>query len=309
MPEKKPDTPVPHQPPPVMEFANKLAQRKGEAGASLRQLTNLTASLRRPYSKSTIADKLTGRSKPDWEFVKAFVLACAAAERREPDWTQWRHDFERMLAELARWRRAHRTADGGLAGARARYLAGEPVQPSDVLEPEVLASWQRSGRTDHITTHYAGEPNLDTPLIKYGQPIVDHLINTWPGQPVSAILANPHAVICTRRTTDSSLEHHLDRHDLSPGFSYSEQHAATNGLGTALASHGSAYVSGPAHLADELQDDACAATVILDPLTNDSVGIIDLTCRHADAHKLLIAITALTAKNIADALQRDRLRS
>jgi hypothetical protein len=45
----------------------------------------------RPFARSTVNDKLTGASRPSWEFVEAFVAACANGTRlNEADLHKWR---------------------------------------------------------------------------------------------------------------------------------------------------------------------------------------------------------------------------
>ncbi len=63
------------------------------------------------YPTSTIHDKLMGRSKPTAEFVKAFVLACAAYSGAELDIVAWGAEYLDMLAELGRFKADRRAAE------------------------------------------------------------------------------------------------------------------------------------------------------------------------------------------------------
>ena len=195
------------------------------------------------------------------------------------------------------------TADlaSDLATDRLRFLAGELA-----LDSPMYSCWRRSGRRDHITVCFNGEPDLDTPLVKYGQRVVDNVIDRWQGPPVCAVLATPDVIVCSRRSVDRDLELRLDRNNLAPGFSFSEQNVASNGLGTAMATLDTAYVLGAGHLADELQDDVCAATIVRDPFTRDVAGIVNLTCRLEDASPHLITFVELAAADISRSLAEDR---
>ena len=78
---------------PVRAFAARLRRLQADSGGpSVRDLERLTDKVGSPYTRGTIQDKLTGRSAPTWEFVEAFVQACAlhtgAAE--QPDLRPWR---------------------------------------------------------------------------------------------------------------------------------------------------------------------------------------------------------------------------
>lgn len=299
----------------MREFANLLYRETCKAGASLRILERLTKRLESPYGKTTIGSKLNGEREFDWEFVAAIVLACGMHAGRKPDLEHWHREFDRMNEKLGHVRNALALngqrlpdADRRLAVARSLYLGGEEVRLDDLPGAQkIVASWRRCGReTAHLKVDFAGEPDPDIPLVRYGQPVVDRLLDKWPGPPVCAILAGPDVVIYTQKTTDTSLQLDLRRHNLAPGFRYDERNAATNGLGTALATRDTAYVVGPAHLAEELQDDACAASVIIDPRTNGVAGIFNLTCRRRDANPYLEAMATMTAGWITAELRGDR---
>lgn len=285
---------------PARLFLDKLIQLKVESGRSYRTLAALTGRLETPYSKSTLQEMLNGISPLEWKDVRAFVLACHFG-RPKPELGPWHRAYQRMREDLSRLRPPKRAgADTeDLAWDRDRFLSGIRLYGKPIY-----TDWERAGRRDYITACFDGEPCLDQPLIKYGQPIVDRLITNWSAPPVCAILATPEAVVCTRRSTDHDLEQRLDQNNLCPGFSYAEEHIATNGLGTALANLDSAYVCGPEHLAEELQDDVCAASVILDPF-GDVAGIFNLTCRLKDADGLLLTIAKQTAWTISEALRAD----
>jgi len=63
----------------LSEFADKLRRLRSLAGSpSLNQLVTHSAGLEWPLHRSTISDKLNGKSLPDWDFVASFVRACQA---------------------------------------------------------------------------------------------------------------------------------------------------------------------------------------------------------------------------------------
>jgi transcriptional regulator of acetoin/glycerol metabolism len=127
--------------------------------------------------------------------------------------------------------------DCRLAQARDRFLAGEPIEPGQV-RGMILASWRRSLQwhvaADRIDLCYVRDPDLDTPLTGTALPVLQNLHESLQGQPVSVILTDAHGMVLSRLTGDHDLERHLDRVQLAPGFSYAEEFAGTNGIGTAL---------------------------------------------------------------------------
>jgi transcriptional regulator of acetoin/glycerol metabolism len=200
------------------------------------------------------------------------------------------------------------TSDSRLARARERFLTGEPVEPGQVRDT-ILASWRRSREwgvaADRIDLSYVRDPNLDTPLTRTAVPVLQNLRENLQGERVSVILTDAHGVALSRLTADHDLERHLDRVQLAPGFSYAEEFAGTNGIGTALESGQAAHVFGHEHYAEHLEDLACAAVPVRHPISGKAVGAVNLTCWRKDAGRLLIALAQSTARQVTQGLLDD----
>ena len=200
------------------------------------------------------------------------------------------------------------TGASRLARARERFLAGEPVEPGQVRDT-ILASWRRSREwhvaADRIDLSYVRDPDLDTPLARTALPVLRNLRENLQGELVSVILTDAHGVALSRLTADHDLERHLDRVQLAPGFSYAEEFAGTNGIGTALESGQAAHVFGHEHYAEHLEDLACAAVPVRHPISGKAVGAINLTCWRKDAGRLLIALAQSTARQVTQGLLDD----
>jgi sigma-54 dependent transcriptional regulator, acetoin dehydrogenase operon transcriptional activator AcoR len=195
--------------------------------------------------------------------------------------------------------------DSRLAQARERFLTGEPIDPGQVRET-ILASWRRSLQwrvaADRIDLSYVRDPDLDTPLTRIALPVLQKLHESLHGEPVSVILTDGHGVALSRLTADRDLERHLDRVQLAPGFSYAEEFAGTNGIGTALESGQAAHVFGHEHYVEHLEDLACAAVPIRHPISGKAVGAVNLTSWRKDAGRLLIALVQSTARQVTQGL-------
>ena len=195
--------------------------------------------------------------------------------------------------------------DRRLAQARERFLAGEPIEPGQV-RATILASWQRSRQwhvaADRIDLCYVRDPDLDTPLTRTALPVLQKLHESLESEPVSVVLTDAHGVTLSRLTADHNLERHLDRVRLAPGFSYAEEFAGTNGIGTALESGRAAHVFGHEHYVEHLEDLACAAVPIRHPISGKAVGAVNLTSWRKDAGRLLIALVQSTARQVTQGL-------
>src|SRR6185437_8425781 len=192
-----------------------------------------------------------------------------------------------------------------LASARERFLTAEPVKPG-VVRRSIMASWIRSREwkvpADHFDLPYDPNPNRDTRLTYSASNVIGDLAEQLAGEPVCIVLTDAQGVVLDRRTGDSTLRAHLDRVKLDIGFSYSEQHVGTNGIGTALEGRGPAEVFGHEHYVEHLEDLACAGAPIHHPVTGKLLGVIDLTCWRTDANPLMMAAATTAAKRIEEAL-------
>lgn len=194
------------------------------------------------------------------------------------------------------------------AQARLSFLTHDTFPVGDVRRP-ILASWLRARRrnlpADRIDLPYLADPDLDQPLARSATPVLRRLHEHLDGQPISIILTERNGLVLRRLTADTQLSRHLDQVHLAPGFSYSEQFAGTNGIGTALERGGPMHVFGHEHYAEDLEDLACAGVPIKHPISGKIVGAIDLTCWRKDAGSLLITLAKTTADLIRAELLRD----
>jgi len=200
------------------------------------------------------------------------------------------------------------TDGDGLAETRVRFLTAEPVEPGRVRQT-ILASWLRSQRSnvaaDRIEMPYVRDPNLDTPLTRSADPVLQRLHEQLAGQPISIVLTDHAGLVLSRLTGDADLARHLDSVLLVPGFSYAEEFVGTNGIGTALEGGQPMHVFGHEHYAENLEDLACAGVPIQHPISGKTVGAVDLTCWRTDAGPLLMTLAKTTAVQIRQALLTD----
>src|SRR6266545_4979555 len=89
---------------------------------------------------------------------------------------------------------------------------------------------------------------------------------------------------------------------MSPGYSYAEEHAGTNGIGTALSSARPALVDGREHYTGQLGQFACAGAPIHHPTRRSVVGILDLTSWAHAPGAMLMALASATARQIEEEL-------
>ena len=192
-----------------------------------------------------------------------------------------------------------------VARARENFLSRNDGADLDVRRV-ILASWQRSQEhhvdVDHIDVPYLYDWDNTTPLLRSARPILDTLHEQLQDEPVSIILTDHTGLVLDRRTTSRDLTRRLDAVSLSPGYSYAEEFAGTNGIGTAISSGQQALVDGREHYTHPLGEFACAGAPIHHPTRRTVIGILDLTSWAHAPGAMLMALASATARQIEDEL-------
>jgi transcriptional regulator of acetoin/glycerol metabolism len=193
----------------------------------------------------------------------------------------------------------------GLVRARTSFLVDDKVEAGTVRDT-ILASWTRSREwdvdTDSVEMSCEYDTDSDSPLSRAATPIIADVADELGDEPVSVILTDAEGVVLDRRTGDSTLNQHLDKVWLAPGFSYAEKFIGTNGIGTALEGRGPVQVFGHEHYVPHLADLACAGAPIWHPVSGKLMGVIDLTCWRPDAGRFMSTAVERIARQIEGAL-------
>ena len=179
-----------------------------------------------------------------------------------------------------------------VARARERFLSNDGID--DSVRDTISTSWKRSRsfnvHADRLELPFVREPNPDSSLMRAARPILDQLAEDLSAEPVSIILTSPDGVVLSRATASRELRSRLDDVSLAPGYSYNEQHAGTNGIGTALEAQQPTLVTGSEHYAGCLSQLSCAGVPIRNPFSGGVVGALDLTGWVDDGGPLLLSL-------------------
>lgn len=205
-------------------------------------------------------------------------------------------------------RRAAAGVQVRVSRARERFLSGEAAADTDV-STTIVESWKRS-RESHVDTGHAAIPfcgdwDRDSPLLTGADPVLNSLRQHLCDEPVSLILTDRAGLVVDRRATDRALLTRLDKVSLAPGFSYAEEFAGTNGIGTAIGSGDAVLVSGHAHYVEELVQFSCAGVLVRHPIRGVILGVLDLTSWVHVPGGMLTALAKAAARQIeAELLSR-----
>ncbi|MDH3011522.1 sigma-54-dependent Fis family transcriptional regulator [Gordonia alkanivorans] len=184
-----------------------------------------------------------------------------------------------------------------VAHARERFLNDDGAvddRLTGAVRDAISTSWRRSRsfkvQTDRLELPFVREPNTDSPLMTAARPVLHQLATDLSSEPVSIILTSPDGVILSRAAGSDELLGQLDAVSLAPGYSYSEEHAGTNGIGTALETRQATLVSGAEHYAGCLTQLSCAGVPIRNPFSGGIVGALDLTGWVEEGGSLLLSL-------------------
>ncbi|MGK5115015.1 helix-turn-helix domain-containing protein [Geodermatophilus sp. CPCC 205506] len=179
------------------------------------------------------------------------------------------------------------------------------ADPADLLAvapsaaPRLRASWRRSEQygvsPDAVSPVFTGSLDTGSLLHACATQVLTGLQSTIPGEPVSLMVADRDGLVLARLCSDPGIRRSLDRVHLAPGFSYAERNAGTNGLGLSLADRAPSLVRAADHYCTELRGFTCAAAPVLDQVTGELAGSINLTTWSDSSSELLLALAQAAA--------------
>ena len=200
----------------------------------------------------------------------------------------------------------------GLQRAREQFLSAGALN-TDAVAPRVLDSWRRSRdlrvHPDRVDLPYVREPNTDSPLVRAAAPVLRRIASDLSSQAVSVILTSADGLVLERVTSDPAMLKALDDVRLARGYSYAEEFAGTNGIGTTLETGAATFIQGNEHYVGTLGRLACAGSPIRDPITGKLLGVVDLTCWANLSDPLLFVLAKSAGSQIEDRISAFRTES
>ncbi|MDD7965781.1 sigma-54-dependent Fis family transcriptional regulator [Actinomycetospora lemnae] len=197
-------------------------------------------------------------------------------------------------------------AQSALGRAREYFVDRGSVSASGIVRPEIVDSWERSRRAGVDATHldlpYEPDLDFDGSLANCARPVLDDLAERLSGMSVAVVLTDADGRVLERRVGEGELQRRLDAISLAPGFSYAEEFAGTNGVGTSLEGAIPALVVGAEHFSERLQAFACAGAPVRGP-DGALAGILDVTCLRSEANDLMRFLAQQAATDIEDVLR------
>lgn len=193
----------------------------------------------------------------------------------------------------------------GTQRAREQFLTAGALK-DDIVAPSVLSSWRRSRalhvHPDRIELPYVRDPDPETPLVLAAAPVLRRIASDLASHAVSVILTSADGLVLERVVADPTILRVLDAVRLAQGYSYAEEYAGTNGIGTTLETGTPTFIQGSEHYVGTLGRLACAGSPIRDPITRRVLGVVDLTCWANQSDPLLFVLAKSAGSQIEDRL-------
>ncbi|WP_280522723.1 sigma-54-dependent Fis family transcriptional regulator [Mycobacterium alsense] len=171
----------------------------------------------------------------------------------------------------------------------------------------MLDSWRRSQamqvHPDRLDLPYVRQPDTGSRLAHAAAPVLKGITEDVTIDAMSVILTSADGVVMQRSASERSFMEALDSVSLAPGYSYAEEFAGTNGIGTALETGRPAFIRGGEHFVGPLGELACAGAPIRDPITQRLVGVVDLTCWASRSNPVLLPLVKSLGSQIEDRLR------
>lgn len=175
-------------------------------------------------------------------------------------------------------------ADGGLITAWERFVAGEDQVRG--IRPEIAMSWYRCREQYRVDPKLLEAPiavaesehslEHDVVFAELGglAASVSHEVSSLYGV---VTVADGSGRILATWGDPATLKHAADS-NLAPWSCWSECATGTNGMGTALESHGPVLIRGPEHWCQGFHNWVCAGVAVRDVVTDEPVAVLNVSC-------------------------------
>ncbi len=191
--------------------------------------------------------------------------------------------------------------------ARTAWESFQSGEDHVEVRAEILTSWRRS-QLSGVDPAQVGLPHAetdtDTRFARVAVPVVGGMAGLLTGSDTCLAVTDATGRVLWRWVSDAGLRRNLDALDLVEGFSFDEEHAGTNGVGTALETRRVITVCGDEHFKEPFHGYTCVAAPVVHPLNRRVLGAVNLTCRSRDTNdRLEPAVRTLVREVRAGLLQ------
>lgn len=213
--------------------------------------------------------------------------------------------------------RANPQHDSEILHAKERFLSKIKTPQSSCLRDVIEESWQRCIGTTSPSTSTGPEPvDTDTllkrqlanpSLYRAAELSMKQNDNIFEGSGLLLLIADKDGFILSAYG-DSIAFAQAEKIHLVPGSNWSEEQSGTNAIGTSLTLEKSIEVYGSEHFCYGMNAWACTAAPIMDPVTNELLGVVNVSCLRPAYAQQNWALINMIASRIQGLIKKRILR-
>jgi sigma-54 dependent transcriptional regulator, acetoin dehydrogenase operon transcriptional activator AcoR len=190
------------------------------------------------------------------------------------------------------------------------------LERANGYEQMLLADWERC-RTAGVSATMQHAPVLGPEefqrvlkargtLLERARPVLDKVNELIVGVPGILILGDEEGTILYITGDPRVRVRAASKSNLIEGGRWAERICGTNGIGTAIARKMPVHVYSSEHFCEGWHLWTCAGAPILDPITQDPLGVIDFTTYERDFRENAVALAYSLAANVSSELRLQR---
>ncbi|MCE0764966.1 GAF domain-containing protein [Pseudonocardia kujensis] len=182
---------------------------------------------------------------------------------------------------------------------------GESSNGALEVRSEILTSWRRSQLSgvdplELSLPHF--EIDTDTRFARAARPVLEAVCDEMTDSGLCLAITDRNGRVLWSWAPNPTLRRGLDDLELHQGFSFDEEIAGTNGLGTALETGRPVTVRGEEHFKEAFHSFTCVAAPVIHPVTARTVGAVNITCLVGDTHPVLTSTVVTLVREVREAL-------
>jgi transcriptional regulator of acetoin/glycerol metabolism len=191
--------------------------------------------------------------------------------------------------------------DPALFRQRESFLSGGAMDERVRVRPEILDSWRRS-MSCAVNPQESGpefvDINTDSRLTEAAVPIIDRAFETIESGTAALVLTDANGIVLRRWSNGGWLNRALGEPFAQTGYSLAEASVGTNAIGIVQETARPILIGGAEHYSDSFLPLVCAGCPIFHPISAKLIGILDVTCKVADTHTVLLPWVCKLAEDI-----------
>ena len=179
--------------------------------------------------------------------------------------------------------------------------------------PDIASAWLRSrlnGLDENVTPRF--DPDAiaaDSGLARAARPVLERASAELEGTSVTLLLADHSARVVDIRCADRSTLRGVADLGVVPGIRLAEDEVGANAVGTPIETRQGLLVEGPEHFMSAFQGFTCYGHPIVNPVTRRLEGVLDISGRAGDDHRLFPPFARRVVRDIEERLHLDASQS